>query len=172
MHSVMDWMRAKRVVIPGVWAHRSDRLAVSGTATSRQGRGNLPTDPSRPDQRVLRKTLVMILLDEGTINSSAQALERAGYEVSTVSGLRGALEATRQSHPSLIIVCGGIPVTRVCQALRDETTVPILALLTKASEADMLAALNAGADDCQPASISAQEILMRTRVLLRRSARL
>jgi DNA-binding response OmpR family regulator len=144
---------------------------VSGTATSRQGRGYLPTDLSRPDQRVLRKTIVMILLDEGTINSSAHALERAGYEVRTVSGWCGALEATRQSHPFLIIVSGGIPVTRVCQALRDATTVPILALLTKASEAGMLAALNAGADDCQPASISAQEVLMRTRVLLRRSTR-
>jgi CheY-like chemotaxis protein len=171
MHSVMDWMRARRVVIPGAWTHRPERLAVNGTATSRQGRGNLPTDLSRPDQRVLRKTIVMILLDEGTINSSAQALERAGYEVSTVSGLCGALEATRQSHPSLIIVSGGIPVTRACQALRDATTVPILALLTTASEADMLAALNAGADDCQPASIGAQEILMRTRALLRRSRR-
>jgi CheY-like chemotaxis protein len=171
MHSVMDWVRAKRVVIPGVWTHPPERLAVSGTATSRQGRGNLPTDLSWPDQRVLRKTIVMILLDESTINSSAQALERAGYEVCTVSGLCGASEAVRQIHPSLIIVCGGIPVTRACQALRDATTVPILALLTKASEADMLATLEAGADDCQPASIGAQEVLMRTRVLLRRSRR-
>ena len=169
MHSVMDWMRARQGGIPGVWTHRSERLAVSGTATDRQGRGNLPTDLARPDQRVLRKTIVIILLDGGSINGSAQALERTGYEVRTVSGLRSALEVTRQSQPSLIIVCGGITMTRACQALRGATVVPILALLTKASEADMLAALNAGADDCQPASINPQEVLMRMRVLLRRS---
>jgi CheY-like chemotaxis protein len=171
MHGVMDWMRAKQRVIPGAWTHRFERLAVSGMATSRQGRGNLPTDLAPPDQRVPRKTIVMVLLDGGTINGSAQALERAGYEVRTVSGLCGALDATRQGHPALIIVCGGIPVTRACEALRVATSVPILALLTKASEADMLAALNAGADDCQPASIGAQEVLMRTRVLLRRGMR-
>lgn len=172
MHSVMDWMRAKQRAIPGVWTHRSERQAASGTATSRQGRGNLPTDLAPPASRVLCKTVIMILLDGGSINSDTEALERAGYVVRTVSGLNNALEATRQSHPSLIIVCGGIAVTRACQALRDATTVPILALLTKASEADMLAALNAGADDCQPASIGAEEVLMRARVLLRRSARL
>jgi CheY-like chemotaxis protein len=169
MHSVMDWMRARRVVIPGAWTHGPERLAMSGTATGRPGRANLPTDLARPDQRVLRKTIVMILLDEGTINSSAQALERSGYEVRIVSGLYSALDAAGQCHPSLFIVCGDIAVTRACQALRDATTVPILALLTKASEADLLAALDAGADDCQPASIGAQEILMRTSVLLRRS---
>jgi DNA-binding response OmpR family regulator len=167
----MEWMRAKRVVIPGIWTHRSTRLAVSETVKSRQGRGNLPTDLSRPDQRVLCKRIVIVLLDEGAINSSAQALERAGYDVRTVLGLCDALQAVGQSQPSLIIIYGGIPVTRACQALREATTVQILALMTKGSEVDMLAVLNAGADDCQPASISALEILMRTNVLLRRSRR-
>jgi CheY-like chemotaxis protein len=170
MHSVMDWMHAKRGVIPGVWSNQPQRLAVSATATGRQERGNMPADLVRTDQRVLR-TIVMILLDGGSINSNSEALERAGYEVRTVSGLYSALEAIRQNHPSLIIVCGGIAVTRACQALRDATTVPILALLTKASEADLLAVLDAGADDCQPASIGAREVLMRARVLLRRGMR-
>jgi|WetSurMetagenome_2_1015567.scaffolds.fasta_scaffold107273_2 CheY-like chemotaxis protein len=171
MHSVMDWMRAKQMVIPGVWTHRPERLAVSRMAISREGRGNLPVDLAGADQRAARKTVIMILMDRGTVNSNAEALERAGYEVHTVSALCDALEAARQSHPSLIIVSGGIRMTRICLALRSATTIPILALLTAASEADMLATLDAGADDCQPASISAQEVLMRTRVLLRRSAR-
>jgi DNA-binding response OmpR family regulator len=106
-------------------------------------------------------------MEECNISSAVEALEDAGYEVGIVKRLPDALERLKQTQPALVIVCGR-QATETCLALRTETGAPILALLTLAAETDLLAALDAGADDCQPASISNREILMRTRSLLRR----
>lgn len=172
MHGVVDWIRDRWLVIPHVGVHWPETFPAGRPAKGRQqGSDNPRTDPARPGQRVAPKTIVMITLEGCRVNDNADALGRAGYEVRIASRWRDGLEATRQSHPSLIIVCGGSPVTKACLALRDTTNAPILALLIEASEADLLAALSAGADDCQPASIGAQEVLMRTRVLLRRGLR-
>ena len=171
MQDVVDWMRDRGLNIPHVLVRWHEGLP--GTRLERvQPEATSPTtNPVRPRQRILHQTIVMIRLEEYRATEDTQTLERAGYEVRTVSRLSDALEAVRQGHPSLIIICSGVSVTRACLALRNATTAPILALLTAASEAELLAALDAGADDCQPATIGAQEVLMRARALLRRSTR-
>ena len=121
-------------------------------------------------ERGLPKTIMMIIMDGCIVNSTAQALQAAGYEVRMVRGLPDALESLWQAPPSLIIVCGR-PATHTYLALRNTTDAPILALLTPATEADMLEALEVGADDCQPATIGNQEVLMRVHTLLRRGDR-
>jgi CheY-like chemotaxis protein len=171
MQGVVNWVRGKWLIIPNVRIHWPTGFPLSRSVDNQQKSDNRHTDPARPSRRNLHKTILMLALKGHRIGDSTQALERAGYEVCTVWGLSDALEAARHGHPSLIIIYSGIPATRICLALRDTTSAPILALLTAAWEADLLAALDAGADDCQPASIGAPEVLMRARVLLRRSMR-
>jgi len=50
------------------------------------------------------------------------------------------------------------------------TSVPILALLPQPTDLDVLNALEAGADDCQDASIGTSETILRARALLRRGS--
>jgi CheY-like chemotaxis protein len=171
MRGAVDRIRDRWLIIPHVRVQWPETFPLNRPVRGQQGSDNPAIDPVRPSQQVLHKRVILIAMEGCRINENARALERAGYEVRIMSGLCDALEAARQSHPSLFIVCGGMTVTRTCLALRDTTNAPILALLTEASEADLLAILDAGADDCQPASIGAQEVLMRTRVLLRRRAR-
>jgi PleD family two-component response regulator len=137
------------------------RPAQNGT----KGTGTFVVD--LPGERSLPKTIMMIIMDGCIVSSTAQALQAAGYEVRMVRGLSDALESLWQAQPSLIIICGH-PATHTYLALRNATNASILALLTPAAEADMLEALEVGADDCQPATIGNQEVLMRVHTLLRR----
>ncbi len=146
----------------------SRKVRGSPSQNDTQGADTFAMDPL--GERILPKTILMLIMDGCIASSTAQALQAAGYEVCMVRGLPEALERMRQAPPSLIIVCGR-PAAHTYLALRNATDAPILALQIPAAEADMLKALEVGADDCQPASISNQEILMRIRTLLRRGDR-
>ena len=158
MHYVTEWMRSR--------ASHASRLRAT------EFLGHPPdqqvADLSRTAGRVLRKRIVIIMTDGCIINSVAQALEQAGYEIRSLRGLPGALEGIRRDRPSLVVACG-LPDADTYRALREATGAPILALVTEATEADILDVLEAGADDCQPASIGNQEIVLRVRTLLRRN---
>jgi hypothetical protein len=132
-----------------------------------RGPGQLPVAVFEPCKPGLHVTLLMIMMGGHTPNTLSEALEAADYQVCIVRGLTAGLDGLAQARPSLVIVCG--PATPGAYlALRRSTSVPILALLPQASETDVMAALNAGVDDCQMASISSHEAILRTKALLRR----
>jgi DNA-binding response OmpR family regulator len=147
------------------------RYSASHAARDSSGEANLPTAQlDAPKSPVLRKKIMTIMIDGCKIDGMAEALEAAGYEVQRVKGLPAGIENLSRAVPSLVIV-GGPPAQDLLSALRQATKVPILALLTQASESDTLDTLSAGADDCQPASTGDREIVLRVRTLLRRSGR-
>ena len=59
----------------------------------------------------------------------------------------------------------------VCRILRGESTVPVLLLTARSTEADMLLGLDLGADDYMTKPFSPPELAARVRALLRRPAR-
>jgi two-component system OmpR family response regulator len=83
--------------------------------------------------------------------------------------LPAALDSLRGERAALIILAGLCPATS-CRAIRRLTAAPILALLGSGGETEILAALEAGADDCQMDSIGQSETLGRVRSLLRRAS--
>jgi two-component system, OmpR family, response regulator MtrA len=115
-------------------------------------------------------TLLLVMLDaDNNGNPLLQTLQRAGYPVQPCCGLQAALESLRRERAGLIILAGmGAPAP--CRAIRRLTAAPILVLLGGGGEAELLAALEAGADDCQPVSIGQSETLGRVRALLRRAS--
>jgi len=99
-------------------------------------------------------------------------LRSRGYEVTTAAtGLAG-LDLIRRRTIDMVVLDLGLPDldgVSVCLRLREEYTIPILVLSVRESETDKVAALDAGADDYVTKPFSAEELLARVRVALRRS---
>jgi DNA-binding response OmpR family regulator len=99
-------------------------------------------------------------------------LRREGHRVTPAADGRAVLEHFRDRRPDLVILDVMMPVldgVTVCRVLRAESDVPILMLTARAGEEDILAGLDAGADDYLTKPYSPRELAARVRALLRRS---
>jgi DNA-binding response OmpR family regulator len=99
-------------------------------------------------------------------------LEREGHSVLTTDNGRTALELARARRPDLIVLDVMMPEVDgldVCRVLRVESSVPILLLTARSTEADLLLGLDLGADDYMTKPYSPRELTARVRVLLRRA---
>jgi two-component system alkaline phosphatase synthesis response regulator PhoP len=121
-------------------------------------------------------TRVLVVEDEHDIaNLVRHALERGGdMKVEVISSGDGALKATLQDVPDLIILDLNLPVLNgleVCRILRTRSTtrhVPIIMLTARTSENDRVVGLEAGADDYITKPFSLRELAARVRAVLRR----
>lgn len=123
--------------------------------------------PAERQQPRLRESVLLITMEGGACGAVAQALGRSGYDVRTVEGVSHALDSFAVQQPLLVIICGR-HVRKACFAVRRVTSAPILALLSQPTEAEVIEALDAGADDCQSVTIGVNQIRLRVRALLRR----
>ena len=105
------------------------------------------------------------------------ALDRAigleGYEVEVVKDGLAALEAVARCNPDLLILDVMMPNLDglgVCRALRKQgNRTPILILTARTEVSDRVSGLDTGADDYLPKPFALDELLARTRALLRRT---
>ena len=116
---------------------------------------------------------VLIVDDEPSILAAMAPLLRSrGYDVATATSGHAALDAVDRQPPQLVILDLGLPDlpgVEVCRRIREGRTVPILILSARGSEADKVAALDAGADDYVTKPFGTEELLARVRAALRRS---
>jgi DNA-binding response OmpR family regulator len=121
----------------------------------------------------MSKTMILVVDDEESIlDFVTMALKYDGYEVSTATSGREALEAYRTHHPALVILDWMLPDLdglAVCREIRSVSPVPILMLTARAQLEDKVTGLDSGADDylCKPFKL--QELQARVRALLRRT---
>jgi PAS domain S-box-containing protein len=98
-------------------------------------------------------------------------LEKAGYLVEAAPDGPAAIDIVRASVPDLIVMewtLPGMDGLTVCRNIRRWSSVPILVLTSKISEDELVAALDAGADDYVAKPFRSPELLARVRSLLRR----
>jgi len=116
---------------------------------------------------------VLIVDDEPSILAAMGPLLRSrGYDVVTATSGHAALDAVDRQPPQLVILDLGLPDlpgVEVCRRIREGRTIPILILSARGSEADKVAALDAGADDYVTKPFGTEELLARVRAALRRS---
>jgi DNA-binding response OmpR family regulator len=101
-------------------------------------------------------------------------LEREGHSVLVTADGRAALDLARTRNPDLIVLdvmMPGVDGLDVCRILRTESSVPILLLTARSTEADMLLGLDLGADDYMTKPFSPPELAARVRALLRRAGK-
>ena len=96
-------------------------------------------------------TAVLVVDDEAPIQRALSAnLKVRDYDVLLASTGEQALQLAARHHPDVIILDLGLPGIdgiEVVRGLRGWTSVPIIILSARGSEADKVIALDAGADD-------------------------
>ncbi|WP_233548685.1 response regulator transcription factor [Galactobacter valiniphilus] len=110
--------------------------------------------------------------DDVIREATALGLERIGYDVhGEADGLEG-LEYLR-THPAdvvlLDVMLPGISGAALCRRLREFSRVPVIMLSARHDNVDVVAGLDAGADDYVAKPVSLDVLDARIRALLRRS---
>ncbi|MBQ6880385.1 MAG: response regulator transcription factor [Bacteroidales bacterium] len=118
---------------------------------------------------------ILVVDDEAGIREILQFnLENAGFEVDCASSAEEALEILN-SHHSLIlldVMMGGMSGFMMAEVLRKErdNQIPIIFLTAKSSENDLLTGFSSGGDDYISKPFSIQEVIVRVKAVLKRSA--
>jgi DNA-binding NarL/FixJ family response regulator len=112
--------------------------------------------------------------DPESRNDLARVLEGAGYEIIHAASGEEALQAVRNTTPSIVLLeipLGGLSGYEVCRALREEAReTPIVFVSgTRTESYDRVAGLLVGADDYIVKPYAPDELLTRVRHLVRRS---
>ncbi len=115
---------------------------------------------------------ILIVEDEDNIRRFVRlTLAAEGYEVFEAASLqRGLIEAGTR-RPDMLVLDLGLPDgdgVDLIRELRTWAALPIIVLSARSSEADKIAALDAGADDYLVKPFGAGELLARVRAQLRR----
>ena len=124
----------------------------------------------RPDQRP-----VVLVVDDVAANRELLdgLLAGLGYDVREAADGQAALDSIELAEPDLVLLDIEMPKLdglEVCRRLKSDPRgrlVPVVMLTARADRATKLAGLEAGADDFLTKPFDAQELLIRTKVLLR-----
>jgi two-component system response regulator RegX3 len=115
---------------------------------------------------------VLIVEDEESLAETIRYnLEREGFTTTTAADGRSALERFRADPPDLVLLDLMLPQLSgldVCRAIRAESTVPVIIVTAKDTEADTVTGLELGADDYVTKPFSVRELVSRVRANLRR----
>ena len=116
---------------------------------------------------------ILIVEDDERIRSSMRlALEDEGYTVDDVGSGEEAV-ARFEAEPSEVVLIDlmlpGMDGFEACRALRRISTVPVIMVTARSDTHDVVAGLEAGADDYVTKPFVAKELAARIRALLRRS---
>jgi two-component system response regulator MtrA len=119
-------------------------------------------------------TLVLVVDDDQDLAEMLGiVLTGAGIDVEMVGRGDEALEAFRETKPDLVlldVMLPGIDGVEVCKQIREESMVPIVMLTARGDTQDVVAGLEAGADDYIVKPFRhPSELVARIRTRLRRS---
>jgi len=117
-------------------------------------------------------TRVLVVDDETQIRRTVGINLRArGFDVDLAETGEEALDLAARSRPDVVIVDLGLPGIsgiEVIEGIRGWSRIPIVVLSVRDTEADKVAALDAGADDYVTKPFGMDELLARLRAALRR----
>ncbi len=117
---------------------------------------------------------VVIIEDEQRIRELvARVLAGEGFDVETTSNAMDGLQAVVRASPDLVILDLGLPDldgSELLKMIRAVSAVPVIAATARGEDRDVVATLNAGADDYLVKPFSVEQLAARVRAVLRRSS--
>lgn len=123
----------------------------------------------------MSKEKILIVDDEPDILELVRFnLAKEGYEVTCAASGEEALKSARGFSPDLVILdlmLPGIDGLDVCRELKSDSktsSIPVIMLTAKGSEADVVAGLELGADDYITKPFSPRVLLARVKAVVRR----
>ena len=117
------------------------------------------------------ESLLFIEDDDGIRLALSLALEDEGYSVREAANGADGLAAFDREPPDLVLLDLRLPDMsgfEVCRSLRAKSIVPIIIITAQTDTIDMVAGLEAGADDYVTKPVVPKELAARIRALLRR----
>jgi two-component system response regulator MtrA len=118
-------------------------------------------------------TLIMVVDDDQDLAEMLGiVLNGAGYEVDLVGRGDEVMPIFTAQNPDLIlldVMLPGLSGVEVCKLIREKSMVPIVMLSAKGDKQDVVAGLEAGADDYMIKPFDPSELVARMKVRLRRS---
>jgi DNA-binding response OmpR family regulator len=100
------------------------------------------------------------------------ALREEGFEVEGVADAKAGLDTLAAINPDLVLVDVMLPGTSgldLCRAIRQSSNIPIIIVTARDDSHDVVAGLEAGADDYVTKPFVIKELAARIRALLRRT---
>lgn len=120
------------------------------------------------------KARILVVDDDAALSEMLQiVLRQEGFETVRCGTGSEAVQEFRQSRPDLVLLDLMLPGrdgVSVCRDIRAESGVPIIMLTAKSDTSDVVAGLEAGADDYVPKPFKAKELIARIRTRLRRTS--
>lgn len=117
-------------------------------------------------------TRVLTVEDDERIRSAVKlALEDEGWTVDEAGSGEEAIELFTRAHPDVVLIdimLPGIDGFELCRTIRRTSAVPIVMVTARNDTHDIVAGLEAGADDYLTKPFAAKELSARIRALLRR----
>ena len=118
-------------------------------------------------------TRILAVEDDERIRTAVKlALEDEGWEVLEADTGEAALESFAEQPADVVLIdimLPGIDGFEVCRSLRKDSDVPIVMVTARVDTHDVVAGLEAGADDYMTKPFAPKELSARIRALLRRS---
>ncbi|WP_267489739.1 MtrAB system response regulator MtrA [Enemella dayhoffiae] len=115
---------------------------------------------------------ILVVDDDAALAEMLQiVLRQEGFETVWCGQGDAALGAFRDSRPDLVLLDLMLPGrggVEICTDIREESGVPIVMLTAKSDTTDVVAGLEAGADDYVAKPFKAKELVARIRTRLRR----
>ncbi len=145
--------------------------SMQGCIAERLGQGSVSAQAEARGANVAMKRILIVDDEEMIVRTVKAYLDREGFKTYTAFDGEEALRAFDAKGPDLIVLDLMLPKVsglEVCRSIRSKSSVPIIMLTAKASEADRVVGLELGADDYVVKPFSPRELVARIRAVLRR----
>jgi DNA-binding response OmpR family regulator len=114
--------------------------------------------------------ILLVEEDVNTLDVSAYALRREGFNVLTARTAAGALSLGRSAHPHVVVASVRLPDMsgfELCQRVRHNWAVPVILLTEQMDDEHVVRGYQVGADDVVAKPFSMRQLAMRVRAVWR-----
>jgi DNA-binding response OmpR family regulator len=122
----------------------------------------------------MSETILIVDDEQRIIDLAKMYIEGEGYQVTSSTNGREALNRILNEKPALVVLdlmLPGMDGLDVCRRVRAQSDVPIIMLTARSDDIDKIVGLELGADDYLTKPFNPRELVARIKAILRRSER-